>query len=87
MPDQDVDIINADVTVFAETNYRSQLKRFGIKENDRCNHMYVIGKTGTGKSTLLENLVIQDLKKNKGLALIDPHGDMVERILNFQAGA
>ena len=83
MPDQDVDIINADVTVFAETNYRSQLKRFGIKENDRCNHMYVIGKTGTGKSTLLENLVIQDLKKNKGLALIDPHGDMVERILNF----
>lgn len=83
MHGQDIDIINSDVTVFAETNYRSQLKRFGIKENDRSNHMYVIGKTGTGKSTLLENLVIQDLKKGKGLALIDPHGDMVERILNF----
>ena len=53
---------------------------FGIKDEDRLLHMYLIGKTGTGKSTLLENMALQDLERGHGFALIDPHGDLVARI-------
>lgn len=56
---------------------------FGIKPKDRRHHMYVIGQTGTGKSTLLKNMVIQDLRYGHGVAVIDPHGELVEDILNF----
>jgi type IV secretory pathway TraG/TraD family ATPase VirD4 len=52
----------------------------GIKREDRFSHIYVIGKTGTGKSTLLETMALQDLEHGNGLALIDPHGDLVERV-------
>jgi len=72
-----------EVFIFGETNYRNQGKRFGIKRKDRRSHMYLIGKTGVGKSTLIKNLVIQDLRKGNGLALLDPHGDLVEEILDF----
>jgi type IV secretory pathway TraG/TraD family ATPase VirD4 len=71
------------ITHFAVTNYRNIKKRFGIKEKDRSSHMYMIGKTGVGKSTLIENMVISDIKDGHGVALIDPHGDLAENILNF----
>jgi len=53
---------------------------FGIKDEDRFSHIYIIGKTGTGKSTLIETMALQDLEQGRGFALIDPHGDLVERI-------
>jgi type IV secretory pathway TraG/TraD family ATPase VirD4 len=53
---------------------------FGIKDDDRFSHVYIIGKTGAGKSTLLETMALQDIRRGAGLALIDPHGDLVERI-------
>lgn len=71
------------ITFFARTNFRNQNTKFGIKQADRRHHTYVLGKTGTGKSTLLENLIVSDLKSNKGLALLDPHGDLVERMLDL----
>ncbi len=70
-----------EVFYIGETNYRNKRLKFGIKRKDRRSHMYVIGKTGTGKSTLIKNLIIQDLEKGDGLALLDPHGDLVEGIL------
>ena len=69
------------ITVLGETNFRNERKRFGIKRADRRSHLYVIGKTGTGKSTLLENLIQQDIDAGEGLALLDPHGDLVERMV------
>jgi hypothetical protein len=71
------------VTPFAVTNYRDIRKRFGIKQKNRRGHMYIIGKTGTGKSTLIENMVISDIKAGYGLALIDPHGDLAEDVLDY----
>ena len=73
------------ITYFAKTNFRDQsdiwgTKTFGIKQADRLAHLYAIGKTGTGKTTLLETLIRQDIESGKGVALIDPHGDLVERI-------
>lgn len=69
------------ITFFAETNFRNKPVRFGIKQADRRAHMYIIGKTGTGKSTLLETLIRQDIASGQGLALLDPHGDLVEKVL------
>lgn len=54
-----------------------------IKTADRRQHLYVLGKTGTGKSTLIKNMAIQDIRNGAGVAVIDPHGDLVEDILNF----
>lgn len=71
-----------DITYFARTNFRNQAKRFGIRRRDRRSHMYLIGKTGVGKSTLLATLMEQDISNGEGLALLDPHGDLVERILD-----
>jgi hypothetical protein len=68
------------VTVFAETNYHNRSIKFGIKRADRRAHMYVLGKTGTGKSTLLETLMLDDMNKGFGFALLDPHGDLVQKI-------
>lgn len=72
-----------ELTVFGETDFRSLKRRFGIKRGDRRLHMYAIGKTGTGKSTLLENMIIDDIQKGKGVAVVDPHGDLVDHVLNF----
>src|SRR6266568_1568688 len=69
------------IAAFAETNFRNERHRFGIKRADRRAHMYVIGKTGTGKSTLIANLAHQDLVHGEGFALLDPHGDLVEQVL------
>src|SRR3989344_4380860 len=68
------------ITYFARTNYRGESKPFGIKQRDRLSHMYVIGKTGTGKSTLLETMMQQDLGNGIGFGLFDPHGDLVEHV-------
>jgi Helicase HerA, central domain len=67
------------ITHFARTNARNQHRVFGIKQPDRLSHMYIIGKTGTGKSTLLERLILSDVEAGEGLALVDPHGDLVHR--------
>ena len=64
------------------TNFRNPVE-FYIKDQDRLGHIYCIGKTGVGKSTLLENMAISDIKKSKGLCIIDPHGDIAEDILNY----
>ena len=72
-----------EITVFAETNFRNQRRKFGVKLDDRRRHMYVVGKTGMGKSTLLENMVIADIRAGKGVAVVDPHGDLAEKILDF----
>jgi type IV secretory pathway TraG/TraD family ATPase VirD4 len=69
-----------DVTYLGRTDFRNGQQPFGIKREDRFSHVYVIGKTGTGKSTLIERMALQDLECGNGFALIDPHGDLVERV-------
>lgn len=69
------------VTVIGRTNYRGSGQVFGIRNADRRAHVYIVGKTGTGKSTLLETMLCQDLAAGEGIALLDPHGDLVERII------
>ena len=71
------------ITFFAQTDARGQSVPFGIKAKDRTRHVYVIGKTGMGKSTLLENMAIQDIKNGNGLAFIDPHGQTAETLLDY----
>ncbi|NMB47582.1 type IV secretion system DNA-binding domain-containing protein [Patescibacteria group bacterium] len=71
------------ITFFGETNFRGQNKKFGIKSDDRLRHMYIIGKTGMGKTELLKNMIIQDILNGYGVAFVDPHGDAAEEILNF----
>lgn len=67
-------------THFARVDFRNDDRVFGIKDEDRFLHLYVIGKTGTGKSTLIETMALQDLERGNGFALIDPHGDLVSRV-------
>src|SRR5881396_2171159 len=69
------------ITAIAQVNFRNDRRRFGIKRADRRAHMYIIGKTGTGKSTLIANLAYQDLVHGEGFVLLDPHGDLVEQVL------
>lgn len=71
------------ITPIGITNYRNQRQRFGIKDKDRLQHVYVIGKSGTGKSTLLENMAISDIERGNGCGIIDPHGDIVKDLLNY----
>jgi hypothetical protein len=71
------------ITYFAEADFRNTKTKFGIRAKDRYRHMYIIGKTGTGKSTLIENLAVQDIQNGEGVAVIDPHGQMAERLLDF----
>lgn len=72
---------NNEITFFAKTNFRNQERIFGIKTDDRRRHMYIIGKTGMGKTNLLENLVMQDIRNGHGVCYIDPHGDTAEKLL------
>lgn len=71
------------ITYFAQADYRNKLTPFGIKATDRTRHTYVIGKTGMGKSTLLENMAIQDLRNGEGMGFIDPHGGTAELLLDY----
>ena len=72
-----------DTNFFARTMFRNKMMTFGIKPDDRRRHMYIIGKTGTGKSTLVANLAINDIRNGKGLCIVDPHGDLCETILDY----
>lgn len=69
-----------DVIHIGRVDFRNDDRIFGIKSEDRFSHLYIIGKTGTGKSTLIEMMAAQDLERGNGFALIDPHGDLAERI-------
>ncbi len=71
------------VTYFGETDARNRQLRFGIKMHDRLKHVYAIGKTGMGKSTLLENMAIQDIQNGEGISFIDPHGKSAELLLDY----
>ena len=71
------------ITYFAKTDARGKNVTFGIKAKDRQRHVYVIGKTGMGKSTLLENMAVQDIQNGEGIAFIDPHGSAAETLLNY----
>lgn len=71
------------VTLFAKTDARGQNIPFGIKAKDRTKHVYVIGKTGMGKSTMLENMAVQDIQNGEGLAFMDPHGATAEKLLDY----
>ena len=70
-----------DVTYLARVDFRNDQRVFGIRRRDRRSHMYLIGKTGTGKSTLLANMIQQDIVNGEGLAVVDPHGDLVETVI------
>lgn len=71
------------ITYFGESNFRNQKVKFGIKTIDRRKHIYVVGKTGMGKSTMLENMAMQDIQSGEGLAFIDPHGETASKLLDF----
>jgi len=73
----------SDISPFAMTNFRNEQKVFGIRKDDRRRHVYVIGKTGMGKSNLLENLVYTDIQKGNGVCYVDPHGDTAEKMLQW----
>ncbi|MBK9722009.1 MAG: type IV secretion system DNA-binding domain-containing protein [Saprospiraceae bacterium] len=72
---------NKDITYFAKVGWRGDQRLFGIKQADRLMHTYIIGKTGTGKSTCLETMIMQDIQAGRGCCLLDPHGDLVEKIV------
>jgi hypothetical protein len=72
-----------EATMIGETIYRDATTRFGIKKNDRRKHVYIIGKTGTGKSTLIKNMIIQDMRAGEGVAVLDPHGQLIDELLDF----
>ena len=75
------EIIEKDVVYFGRVNFRNTNRLFGIRRKDRRQHMYVIGKTGTGKTSLIHNMIIQDIANGEGLCVVDPHGELVESIL------
>jgi len=72
-----------EINFFAETTFRNQRKKFGIKIDDRRRHLYVIGKTGMGKTVMLKNMAIQDIQEGHGVGFIDPHGEAAEELLDF----
>ncbi len=72
-----------EVNFFGKTEWRNRDEIFGIKREDRRKHIYIIGKTGAGKSTLIANMAINDIRNGEGVAVIDPHGDLSEMILDF----
>jgi CxxC-x17-CxxC domain-containing protein len=71
------------IALFAETNFRNERRKFGIKIDDRRRHVYVIGKTGVGKTTVLENMAIADIRAGHGMAIVDPHGEFADKMLDF----
>ncbi len=73
----------ANINFFGKTVFKNKDTIFGIRDIDRRRHFWGIGKTGTGKSTLIANMAIDDLKKDRGIAIIDPHGDLCEVLLDY----
>lgn len=72
---------NPEISYFAKTNFRNEGKVFGIRQRDRFIHTYILGQTGVGKSTLLQKLIHQDIIHGRACLLIDPHGDLVQSVL------
>ncbi len=73
----------SEIVPFAVTNFRGHNYKFGIKLDDRRRHIYIIGKTGMGKSVMLENMIYADIRTGKGVAVVDPHGDLVNKIIDI----
>jgi guanylate kinase len=69
------------LTILGDTDYRGDKVRFGIKEEDKFRHIYIVGKTGTGKSTFISNMIISDMQAGNGLCVLDPHGELVDTIV------
>ncbi|MEY2986133.1 MAG: hypothetical protein RJB24_362 [Candidatus Parcubacteria bacterium] len=74
---------NQDITILAKTNFHGQGRLFGIKRDDRRRHMHIIGKTGMGKTSLLLNMAVSDIRNGSGLAFVDPHGDVADALLDY----
>lgn len=72
-----------DKNLFGVINFRNQKIKFGVKVDDRRRHMYIIGKTGMGKTTFLENMAIADILAGRGVGVVDPHGEFAEKLLDF----
>jgi hypothetical protein len=72
-----------DLTILGEAVFRGNRERFGIRQDDRRRHVYIIGKTGMGKSVLLQNMISSDIQTGKGIAVIDPHGDLADAVLSL----
>ncbi|MFH1749315.1 MAG: type IV secretion system DNA-binding domain-containing protein [bacterium] len=72
-----------ELTIFAKTDFRGTGTEFGIKADDRRRHIYTIGKTGTGKSTMLVNMIMSDIYAGKGVGVVDPHGDLIDDLLDY----
>lgn len=72
-----------ELTILAQTNFRNAVTKFGIKRADRRLHAYIIGKTGTGKSTFIENMIYDDIREGRGVAVVDPHGQLIDHVLEF----
>jgi hypothetical protein len=71
------------ITIFAETNFRNQKVKFGIKSDDRRRHMYLVGKTGMGKTNLMEHMAISDIQAGNGICIVDPHGEFADKMLDY----
>jgi hypothetical protein len=71
------------ITYFGETDFRNRRSKFGIKNIDRSRHVYIIGKTGMGKSTVLENMAAQDILNGEGMCFIDPHGSAIDVLIDY----
>ncbi len=73
---------NEQFTVIGVTNFRNVYREFGIKSDDRRRHIYIVGKSGTGKSTLIENMAINDVVQGRGVIVVDPHGELADKVLS-----
>ena len=74
---------SSEINFFAETDFRNIKRKFGIKTDDRRRHVYVVGKTGMGKTVMLQNMAIQDIQEGRGIGFVDPHGEAAEELLDF----
>lgn len=72
-----------EINFFARTEFKNSLTTFGIKKDDRRKHVYIVGKTGTGKSTMIANMAINDMRNREGVAVVDPHGDLIDVLLEY----
>ncbi|MCB9809504.1 type IV secretory system conjugative DNA transfer family protein [Candidatus Peribacteria bacterium] len=82
-PGLPTDTHDSDISFFGKTNFHGSSVPFGIKRSDRRRHLYVVGKSGSGKSKLIELLIQADLQAGKGVGVLDPHGDLVDNVLRM----